>query len=113
MKPPRTIKLGSRTVSIHMMPPVFDDISEQPGLSQPHERQIILCESTVSDTQRETLLHEIFHQALHLAGLTCAHDDVEADISAELEERLTIRITPILLGLLRDNKRLVEFLVER
>ena len=113
VKPPDTIKLGSRKITVRMIPAVFDDIAEQPGLSQSHERVIMLCSATVPDTQRETMLHELLHQALHLAGLTVAHDDVEADIATELEERTVIRLTPILLGVLRENPRLLSFLLEK
>ena len=113
VKPPKSVKLGPRTIDIVMLPELFDGISEQPGLCEIHERRVILCESTCADTQRETTLHELLHQALHLAGLTCAHDSVKADISEALEERLCIRVTPILLGLIRDNPRLVAYLMEK
>lgn len=113
MRPPKRVKLGSRTIDVAVMPAVFDGMSEQPGLSQMHERRVVLCASTPPDTQRETMLHELLHQVLHLAGLTVPHDDVDPDLSEKDEERLVIRVAPILLGLIRENPSLVTFLTER
>lgn len=54
---------------------------------------------------RSVVLHEVLHSAFHVIGASDA-------ISDEQEESLVRRLEPVLLGLLRANKGLIEWLSE-
>jgi len=58
------------------------------------------------DRARETYLHEVLHACAGMAGLTATY-------GFDKEEDIVKRLSPILLSALRENPRLVEYLLDR
>ena len=58
---------------------------------------------------RDTLLHEALHALIAQTGLS----ESPGPLHGESEEQVVRALTPLLLHLLVENPRLVEFLVER
>lgn len=58
------------------------------------------------DVERETFMHELLHAVFDQNGL--AHEWGE-----EVTESATRRTSPVLLALLRDNPKLIAFLMKR
>jgi hypothetical protein len=69
-----------------------------------HRALTILVDPTQAETQiKDTLLHETLHACMSLIGAT-------EDISEQIEERLVLRLAPVLLQVLGSNPRLVAYL---
>lgn len=76
------------------------------GITDPHMQLIQIEGAGAGPTVRaNTLLHEVMHACLAMAGIT----DVLTD---EDEERVVRRLSPLLLQALRDNPGLVTYLVD-
>lgn len=69
------------------------------------ECSIVIDPDQPMDRLRETVLHEILHGVLHLAG----YGNAEAD--HELYEQLVSRIAPVLLDTLRRSPNAVRFML--
>lgn len=77
------------------------------GLTNSDE-QIILIESVAAgpDTQAVTVLHEVLHAVASQAGM-------RDTLTEALEESTVKRLAPLLLQVLRDNPKLIEYLTNR
>ena len=73
------------------------------GRCDPNRLEIHLDRNTAPGVQRETLLHELIHAVMDLAGLS-------QELADEAEEMYVRRISPVLLDVLRRNPKLVQFL---
>lgn len=70
-----------------------------------YERELaIVVAPTVPSQERDTLLHELLHAIWAHTGLSYEDDE---------QERVVGALAPWLLGALRDNPRLVAFLLAR
>jgi hypothetical protein len=58
---------------------------------------------------RDTLLHEALHAVIAQTGLS----ESGAPLHGDSEEQVVRALTPMLLHLLRENPKLIQFLVER
>lgn len=67
------------------------------------EQRILIRAELGADQARDTLLHEILHGLLDVAGLMRDED--------EREESIVHALSPLLLDALRRNPRLVSYLV--
>jgi hypothetical protein len=65
--------------------------------------EIVVNETSPHQVQQETLMHEVLHAVVEVAGLAHEWDD-------ETEENTVRRISPVLLEVLRRNKPLVRYL---
>lgn len=79
------------------------------GFSNGSTQKIALREDNPPDYQAETLLHEILHQCLRVAGVD-PDQDAKAGL-ADVEERAIGATAALLLGVLRDNPGLVAYLL--
>jgi hypothetical protein len=77
------------------------------GLTNPDE-QVILFESVdaAPDVQAVVVLHETLHAIFSQIGIRDLLDQ-------HAEESITKRLSPLLLQVLRENPRLIEYLVDR
>lgn len=66
---------------------------------------ITLADDLAPSAKRDTLLHEVLHAAFDQTSI--AHD-----IGDKEEERLILRLSPVLLDVLRRNPELVAYLVD-
>lgn len=58
---------------------------------------------------RDTLLHETLHAIIAQTGLS----ESPGPLHGDAEEQVVRALTPLLLHVLRENKNLIQFLVER
>lgn len=58
---------------------------------------------------RDTLLHETLHAIIAQTGLS----ETPGPLHGDAEEQVVRALTPLLLHVLRENKNLIQFLVER
>jgi len=58
---------------------------------------------------RDTLLHETLHALIAQTGLS----EGSGPLSGDAEEQVVRALTPLLLHVLRENPKLIQFLVER
>lgn len=79
-----------------------DEMDDQDGTTMTSEKSILLRKSLDDQSIRETLVHEVLHAILDLTWFR-GYDD---------EERLVASVSPLLYQFLRDNKKVVGWLLE-
>lgn len=82
---------------------------EYAGHSHAGRQVIVIGEDLAVDYEAETLLHEVLHQCLRVAGA-----DPDGDAAAgvkDVEERMVGTTAGVLLAALRDNPDLVVYLL--
>lgn len=106
---PRKLKVGPSTYAIR------DDADEMNRISRREKDDLFgYCDhrhltihidpDQADDYKRETVLHEVLHAVVSLTNLS-------EEWGVEKEERMVARVAPLLLGVLRDNPKLVAYLV--
>ena len=106
MRPPKRIKVGPFT---------FDTVEDDAALNvlggsgaMNYDLQVIVYGTgSASEQLKDTVLHETLHAIIRQTRLYESNDEW-----VKLEEGLVQAMTPILLGVLRENPRLVTFLTE-
>lgn len=73
------------------------------GRTHPRLTLIQINDEVAKSQQRDTLLHELLHATINETHLA---------FSAELEEEVIRVVTPILLGIVRENPKVVKWLRE-
>lgn len=103
MLPPKAIRIGPHVYT-------FENLTEDGLLGRTqHTKQVIQIKSDQGVTsKRDTVLHEVIHAICDIAGMGYL-----IGVDDEGEERIIRLLTPWLLGLLRDNPRLVAYLLEK
>jgi hypothetical protein len=96
MEAPDVIKLLGYDISVRFRPIILVDDSTALGTYIQDKTEIQLKSSMSKSAERNTLLHEVLHAILQ---------EYELD-----SEELVRAVTPALLGLLRDNPALVDYL---
>ncbi len=106
--PPRFINIGPHRYRLVVDRAAVDRVSVEGG-----ERVVGACDTTrltivvdpdIAPSQvAETVVHEILHGAMSLIG---AGEDVTTDV----EERIVLRLAPVLLQIVRSNPHLVAYL---
>jgi hypothetical protein len=72
------------------------------------DMQLILIDDQLGpDQERETVLHELMHAIVHATG----HRKALEEVDKNFEELLVYSMSVRLIELLRDNPKLVEYLV--
>jgi len=113
-KPPKLIQLGAYRMRVRVDQARLDAHAAETGSrlagqSNFAQQRISLSEAMAPDYARDTLLHEVLHMSLRLAGI-----DPDADAKAgleDVEERTVMAMSGVLLGVLRDNPELVAYLL--
>lgn len=85
---------------------VHDDLLPVNGVCDRDAGVMFLEAELGYDRAREVILHETIHAVIGQSG-------VHKDILHGHEEALVNRISPILLAVIRDNPKLIEFLTDR
>lgn len=103
-RPPSKVRVGQMTYSVEFVDDLtqVEDGRRLSGCLLHEEQRIFVKTGDGPDWTRDTLLHEVLHAAFFAAGV--AGGDNELAVS---------RLTPVLLGFLRDNPKLITYLQER
>jgi hypothetical protein len=111
MKPPKSINIGGYVYSVTVDEALANVVALDNGegrvlgATRYRHQSIVLDPDQHPQQLRDTLLHEVLH-ALNDTAYALG------DPRTPIEEETILRLTPPLLTLLRDNPKLVEFLVE-
>jgi len=101
MQPPKRVRVGATTYTVQVTGKTL-----LYGETDHLQTEIRLNSGQSQDSLRDTVLHEVLHAVLWISG---ANKLLTLDDDAE--ERLTRLLAPWLLTLLRDNPRLLAFLI--
>lgn len=101
---PRSVKIGAHRFAIN------DKLNEDGPLGRTkHTEQVIeIRPAQGASSLRDTLLHEVLHAVCDVAGL-----EYLMGIETSDEERLIRLLTPWVLGVIRDNPKLLAYLLEK
>lgn len=111
MSAPRTFRLLTQKFKVEFPAELHVDngdgeIDGVIGACDREANRIGVLASLAPDRARETYLHEVLHAVAGMAGLTQTY-------GFDKEEDIVKRMAPILLSALRENPRLVEYLLDR
>lgn len=110
VKPPSSIRIGYATYRVQEDRDRCDDESVE-GMSNGNQRLILLRGDRPYDSAADTVLHEVLHQCLHVAGLQ-ASTLVGKGVTGEDAEEMVVRaMSGMLLDTLRENPELVRYLL--
>ena len=104
MKPPTT----PRPASFEVLGQTFtveyvDTLKKGVGWCIDTEQRVLIRNAQGPDQERDTLLHEVLHAALKVAGVRVG--------SSKSEEAMVRGLAPVLLDVLRSSPELVGFLL--
>ena len=107
--PPKTIVVGPFTYSVTFDQAAIDAASVAADTSLRGETDhalltIVVHPKLAAQQAVETLLHEVLHTVMTVAGIT-------QDFGDDKEEQIVNRTSPLLLDVLRRNPSLVAYLV--
>lgn len=110
MKPPATVTVGPHryklTFAESRVVRLTDDTDSSYGETD-HKHAVITVDPNQAPTMlRDTVLHEILHACMSLIGV-----QEDAGVDRETEERIVLRLAPVLLQIVRQ-RRLIEWLQE-
>lgn len=105
MKFPSKVRVGAHVYSLR-----FDDELHRhnlTGLCSTEPLWISIAPNTMAPTsEKETVLHELMHAAWNQTSLA-------KKVSSDDQEEAVWALAPLLLSVLRDNPKLVSYLVEK
>jgi hypothetical protein len=102
---PTTIRIGHLVYLVSTGPEVNERLQDngEAGRSNGNMVRIEVRDDFPRVTTRETLLHEVLHQCLFVAG---------KELPTELEEPIVRAMSMVLFGVLRDNPEFVQYLIK-
>jgi hypothetical protein len=106
--PPKFVVVGPHRYRVTVDRAAVDRVSVEGGErvvgACDRQRLEIVADPELAPSQlADTVLHEVLHAAFDLIG-------AGEDIAADVEERLVLRLAPVLLQVVRANPSLVEYL---
>lgn len=101
MKPPASVRIGPHEWTVRRQP--IDADGEYYGRTVERELAILIAPGNAPSQERDTMLHELLHAIWAHTGL---------DYDDEQQEQIVRSLSTPLLGALRDNPRLVTFLLD-
>jgi hypothetical protein len=109
-KPPRAIRVGPLVYTVsedrtQLLEAVRAEQSGLLGITDHSAATITLDKRQAPCMKRDTLLHEVLHCLTQTTGI--------ADELGDNEEGVVRRLAPALLGVLRDNAKLVAYLTDK
>lgn len=111
MKPPTKVKVGGYTYKVSTDEAFLNNVALDNGDGRlagatRHRTQTIVLDTDAHKQQvQDTLLHEVLHVVNEQVR-------VLGEPRSPAEEEAILRLTPALLTVLRENPKLIEFLVE-
>ncbi len=105
-KPPKKLRIGYAQYDVFVAPDldVVLQESDLAGASNGNLHRILVRSDLPSAAKKETLLHEVLHQCLFMAG---------QENDTKVEERIVRAMAMVLIAVLRDNPALVTYLTSQ
>lgn len=105
MSRPRKVRIGHTVWKVLWSQRAVDQITGKPGVavgvSLGSQQTMAVAGDLIADVERETFLHELLHSCISNAGLAPAS-----------EELLVSVLAPRLLGVLRQNQGVIDYLLD-
>jgi hypothetical protein len=114
---PDTLTIGNHQYSVEWLTTseweARDYPMEKDGLTYAPRQSIVirLIEDRSESLYQEVVLHEVTHAAWDSVGLGLMEDWHKGEDSHDVEERVVLLQSPVLLRVLKDNPLLVKWLV--
>ena len=111
MKAPAKVKIGFRVYDVVVDKNAINACTATHGNGVQygecnHEHLIITVDPTQNPIMvQETMLHEILHACMSLIG-------VSEEMDEKVEESLVLRLSPVLMAFMKENPRMVDYLME-
>lgn len=99
MKPPRRVTVGPHRFRVTMVPDGILEGAGADGTCVPRRLTIALDGGQPPSQMADCLLHELTHALL-----------ASVKVEDDLEEQIALVLGPGLLGLIRDNERLIDWI---
>jgi hypothetical protein len=110
LKPPATIQIGPHTYKLILSDArvvrLGDDTDASFGECDTKHTTITVDPNQAPTMLRDTVIHELLHACMSLIGVT-----EDPGVDRDAEERIVLRLAPVLLQLVRQRK-LIEWLQE-
>jgi len=106
VRPPKDVVVAPRVYKVVVDGNGHAEDANVDGMTSFDQGRILIKGALTEDPTRDTLLHEILHALIDQTSVKRQLKDMDKD----LEEDFVWALTPRLLGLLRDNPELVEYL---
>lgn len=106
MTKPKKVKIGPHQYKILWDYDRCNDSENNYGFTRPDSMEIIIDPENSADRQRETLVHE----TLHCLFEVLAYEKLDL-VEKELEEKIIVTLSPLLLDVLRNNKQFTSYLL--
>lgn len=105
---PKRVRIGHAYFDVKTDPSTALDLAARDLAGESDGNRLALKVNTAYPvaTQQETLLHEILHMCLYVTGTDTQLDD-------DVEERVIRPMAMALFGVLRDNPKLVTYLLNK
>jgi Zn-dependent peptidase ImmA (M78 family) len=108
---PKKVKVGHVRYTVRLEKGLAA-IAEASG-SCGEDMQLILIDDQLGpDQQRDTVVHELLHALFYAMNVKAFLPKEEGSDSKELEEKIVFGLATRLLEMLRDNPKLVDYLLE-
>jgi hypothetical protein len=107
MRRPTKVKVGAFTYAVEFERDITD-AKEAEGTVLTTQGRILIHDGMPGDRTREAFLHELLHAAIDQTPLRAKDKDGRDD-----EEDTVAALSPLLFRVLRENPRLVAWLVEQ
>lgn len=111
MKAPAKVKIGFRVYDVVVDKNAINACTAAHGNGVQygecnHESLVITVDPTQNTLMvQETMLHEILHACMSLIG-------VSEEMDEKTEESLVLRLSPVLMGFMKDNPKMLDYLTE-
>lgn len=108
MNPPKRVRIGHATFDVKTDPSTQLDLADRNLAGESDGNRLTLKVNTAypPGTVAETLLHEVLHMCLFVTGTDSLIED-------DVEERVIRPMAMALFGVLRDNPKLVTYLLNK
>lgn len=106
---PTKVKIGYRDIAIEWVSPDFktDQLTDNYGEYRAREGKIFIQDTLCGQEKVSVFLHECMHAIVYGSGLNQANGPLKED---DAEEIAVNQITNYLVGMLRDNPYLFDFI---
>lgn len=110
VRPPNKIALGPFDIKVDISKKAQEKVDRDNdgplyGMWDGRNATISLSSRAADTIMRETILHELIHAIIELSGAASVHIK-----DSDTEEGIVRSVTPMILAMLRDNPKLVDYL---
>lgn len=101
---PKSIKVGPYNYKVgEVVGLISEENDEVLGYCRPYEQIINIEKNSTSERKKVVIIHELLHAMFEV---------INTDLAGDKEEQLITVLSPVFYSLLRDNPKLVNYIME-